>query len=79
MKFRPILKYLFILETVSNEERYKKGLKRLGKGYFQAHRLNPYNPLSYLFIPFLLIIGVFMFGFFGFWQQTESRNPFKWH
>jgi len=28
-------------------------------------RLNPYNPLTYIAIVMALIIGVFMFGFFG--------------
>ena len=76
---RKILKYLFIIQTVSNEERHKQGLKRLGKGYWNAHRLNPYNPLSYILIPILLVVGILMFGFVGIWKETDLRNPFKWN
>ncbi len=32
MDFIKILKYLRIVQTVSNEERHKQGLKRLGRG-----------------------------------------------
>jgi hypothetical protein len=39
--FRKALKYLYIVQTVSNEERRKQGLKHLGRGYFNAHRFNP--------------------------------------
>ncbi len=75
---RKALKYLKIIQTISNEERHKNGLKRLGRGYFEAHRLNPYNPLSYITVVFALVIGILMFGFYGFWKEADTRNPFKW-
>lgn len=75
---RKILKFLKIIQTASNEERHKKGLKRLGRGYWEAHRLNPYNPLSYITIILVLVIGILMFGFYGFWKETDTRNPFSW-
>jgi len=77
MNFRKTLKYLKILQEVSNEERKKQGLKRLGN-FSKAKRLNPYNPLSYIALIFILIVGIFMFGFVGFWKETETGNPFKW-
>jgi len=43
---KELLKKLKIVQEVSNEERHKLGLKRLGQGYFKAYRLNPLNPLS---------------------------------
>ena len=76
---RKILKFLRIVQSVSNEERHKKGLKRLGRGYFEAYRLNPYNPLSYITIVLILVIGIIMFGFVGFWKEVDFSNPFKWN
>ena len=78
MNFKKILKYLKILQTVSNEQRHKQGLKRLGRGFFEAHRFNPYNPLSYIAIIIILIVGILMFGFVGFWKETTTINPFMW-
>ena len=65
--------------TVSNVEREKKGLKRLGKGFEEAHRLNPFNPLSYVFFILLLIVGFILFGIVGFSKEVETLNPFKWN
>jgi len=79
MDFRKLLKYLKIVQTVSNEQRHKQGLKRLGRGYFEAHRFNPYNPLSYISLIAILIIGIIMFGFVGFWKEIDMYNPFKWN
>ncbi|OCB72829.1 hypothetical protein [Flavobacterium crassostreae] len=76
---RKALKLFKIIQTVSNENRHKNGLKRLGRGYFEAHRINPYNPLSYILIPITLIVGIFCFGFIGFWKEADLRNPFKWN
>jgi predicted PurR-regulated permease PerM len=42
-------------------------------------RLNPYNPLSYLTILLCLIIGVFMFGFVGVFNEFNMDElKFKW-
>lgn len=79
MSFRKALNYLQILQTISNEERNKKGLKRLGRGYFNAHRFNPYNPLSYIALVLIMIAGILMFGFVGFWKEIDGTNPFKWN
>ena len=77
--FRKILKYLKVVQVVSNEQRHKQGLKRLGSGYFNAHRFNPYNPISYIVLVIILIAGIIAFGFIGFWKETDLRNPFKWN
>jgi hypothetical protein len=76
--FREILKYLLILQEVSNEERHKQGLKRLGRGHFNAYRLNPYNPLSYIAVILIFVVGIIMFGIVGIWKETTTLNPFKW-
>jgi hypothetical protein len=75
---RKVLKRLFILQEVDNEERHEQGLKRLGRGYFNAYRINPYNPLSYLTVGIILILGILMFGLVGFWKETTVLNPFRW-
>jgi hypothetical protein len=76
---KKILKTLLIVQEVSNEERHKKGLKSLGKGYFKAYRFNPYNPLSYISLVIIAIVGVLMFGFYGITKEMEMANPFKWN
>jgi|APCry1669192269_1035402.scaffolds.fasta_scaffold00669_4 hypothetical protein len=74
---RNILKWLFIIQEVDNDWRNENGYKRLGKGYSKAYRLNPYNPLSYLTIIVVLIVGVLMFGVIGIWNEVDSK-PFRW-
>jgi hypothetical protein len=78
MNLKKILAHLQIVQTVSNEKRHEQGLKRLGRGYFEAHRFNPYNPLSYIVLIIILIVGILMFGLVGFWKETTTINPFKW-
>lgn len=72
---RKILKRLYIIQVVSN---YKKD-KKLGRGFHEAYRLNPFNPLSYITIVVALVVGILMFGFIGVWKETDLRNPFKWN
>ena len=76
---KKLLKHLRIIQTASNEQRHKQGLKRLGRGYFEAHRFNPYNPLSYISLVVILVVGIIMFGFVGFWKEIDMYNPFKWN
>lgn len=71
---RKLLKRLLIIQEVSNETRSPK----LGRGFFMARRFNPYNPLSYIALLIICIIGIAMFGFVGFWKETDMKNPFKW-
>ena len=67
---------LKIVQIVDNEERNKNGLKRLGRGYFEAYRLNPYNPLSYIIVLFSIPILILMYGFVGVFEKIF--NPFIW-
>lgn len=71
---RKLLKRLFIIQEVSNKNRNPK----LGRGFFTARRINPYNPLSYVALVVIFIVGILMFGFVGFWKEAEIKNPFKW-
>ena len=66
---RKILTFLYILQEKKNE-----------KGFIR-HRLNPYNPLSYLFLVTQLISGLIYYGIKGFSEEMDMRgkkNPFKW-
>jgi len=71
---RKLLKRLLIIQEVSNKGRNPQ----LGRGFFTARRLNPFNPLSYVTVIIAAIIGIVMFGFVGIWKEVESKNPFKW-
>lgn len=77
--FRKLLKHLHIVQEVDNNKRNNQGIKRLGRGYSEAYRLNPYNPISYIALIIMLIVGFLMFGFVGFWNETVTKNPFKWY
>jgi hypothetical protein len=72
---RKFLKFIYVIQEVSNKNRNPK----LGRGYFTARRLNPYNPLSYIALVIFLIVGLLMFGFVGLWKETDHTNPFKWN
>ena len=74
---RTLLKKLKVVQEVSNEERHKAGLKRLGQGYFQAYRLNPFNPLSYILVVITIPVIIAMYGFVGAYEK--ATNPFKWN
>ena len=73
---RKLLLTLKILQKVDNEKRTKQGLKRLGDGYFNAYRLNPYNPLSYIIVIVAIPIHLLLFGIMG--SLEGYNNPFKW-
>lgn len=73
-----ILIKLFILQKVDNRKRLENKLQKLGRGYMYAYRVNPYNPLSYIFIPIILLVGVLAFGFYGILNEMDFSNPFKW-
>jgi predicted PurR-regulated permease PerM len=72
---KKILKFLLIVQTVSNKGKNPK----LGRGFSQAHRLNPFNPLSYITVFIAIITGILMFGFVGVWKEFDMDNPFKWN
>lgn len=72
-----IRKLLIILYIVQVHKNTKDNTK--GRGYFEAYRLNPYNPLSYTTIIIVLIVAFLMFGAVGMWKEIDLRNPFKWN
>lgn len=74
---KKVLIYLFIVQEVDNRRRVRRGLSRLGRGGYKASRLNPYNPLSYILLIGLFIVGVVLFGVCGI--REEFPNPFRWN
>ena len=72
-----ILIALKIVQIIDNEKRNKQGLKRMGKGYFKAYRLNPFNPFCYLIIIISIPKLLFMYGFIGLFKK--AINPFQWN
>lgn len=70
-----ILKSIWVIQEVSNRNRSPK----LGNGFSTAKRFNPYNPLSYLVIVLFFVIGILMFGLYGFWKEVDYKNHFKWY
>lgn len=67
---RKILKLLFIIQEKDRFDPFKRSYK--------VRRINPYNPLSYITIILIMIVGLLMFGFVGIWKEVDVRNPFKW-
>lgn len=66
---RKILTKIYILQEKKNEHG------------FLRHRLNPYNPLSYLYLLLAFISGLLFYGIRGLSNEMDlrgKRNPFKW-
>lgn len=74
---KELLIKLKIVQVVSNEQRHKDGLKRLGEGYFKAYRINPFNPLSYILLVVTIPVIFLMYGFVGSFEK--AINPFRWY
>lgn len=55
----------------------KQVKSQIGPSYRKI-RMNPYNPLSYIYILLAFIVGLFMFGFVGIWKEMDLKNPFKY-
>lgn len=72
--FRKLLKQIGVLQEIDQKNKKEK----LGRGFSKAIRFNPYNPLSYIALVIILIVGLVMFGFVGIWKEMDLRNPFKW-
>jgi len=69
---------LLVIQVHDNEKCKIENCKKRGKGYYKAYRLNPFNPLSYLFAVLALIVALIMFGVVGMAKETDG-NPFKWN
>jgi len=72
---KSVLKSLHIVQEASNKGRNPK----LGRGFFTAKRLNPYNPLSYIALFVIVLSALICFGIIGMWKEMDNHNPFKWN
>jgi hypothetical protein len=68
--FKKLLKLLWIFQ----EKKYKDTFNVTRK----YRRLNPFNPLTYIAIVIIILVGFVMFGIVGFWKEVDLRNPFRW-
>lgn len=41
-------------------------------------RVNPYNPLSYIFLVIIFLLTIIFLGIIGFFELFDVDNPFKW-
>lgn len=73
---RKFLKFILVIQEKRIES--KHGNKKIGKIFRTYHRINPYNPLSYISIVIIVLVGILMFGFIGVWKEVDLKNPFKW-
>ena len=71
---RKLLKKIYVIQEVSSKskDRYLVG------NNIKFVRINPYNPLSYIFLTMLFLFGIIAFGVYGFWKEADLSNPFKW-
>lgn len=67
-----ILKYIGVFQT----RKIPYGNPELG--FRTEERINPFNPLSYLFILIGLVIGLLMYGFVGMWEKITLKKAFRW-
>jgi hypothetical protein len=67
---RILLKYFLVLQESEHLDSFKRSYKK--------ERLNPYNPLSYIIILVLIIVGIFMYGFVGAWKELRLKDYFQW-
>ena len=70
---RKLLMLLKILQETTIESN-----TRGFKDSYSVRRVNPYNPLSYIALTIIIIVGVIMFGVVGIRKEINSLNPFKW-
>jgi len=43
----------------------------------EFRRLNPYNPITYIFLSGLIAVSILLFGIVGVWESGVFK-PFKW-
>lgn len=71
--FRDFLIFIKVIQIHKNTKDDKRG-----RGYFEAERFNPYNPLSYVAVLIVFILAILMYGFVEVWEDTKNTNLFKW-
>lgn len=67
---RNFLKFIKVIQIKKQNDKFGNERK--------YYRLNPFNPLSYITLLLVLIIGLILFGFLGFKREIDTTNPFKY-
>lgn len=70
---RKLLKLIWVIQERENHKVYSN----LNCRYIEK-RMNPFNPLTYISILIIFLVGLLMFGVIGFWSEVDLRNPFRW-
>ncbi len=68
--FKKLLKFLWIFQEKKHKDTFNVTRK--------YRRLNPFNPLTYIAIVIIILVGFLIFGLVGFWKEVDLRNPFRW-
>jgi len=77
-KTRKVLKSLLIVQEKEWDITTRKKFGGKEYHYKRIHRrFNPFNPLTYVFLAIVIILGVILFGFVGFNKEVQMGNPFK--
>jgi hypothetical protein len=67
---RKFLKVIWVLQV--------RDVKGKHKAISEKRRLNPYNPLTYIFMIVIVIIAIVLYGIVGAWAQLDLEKPFTW-
>jgi len=69
-KIGAVLRFLCVLQDSKHIDSFKRS--------YTKQRMNPYNPLSYIIILVLIIVGIIMYGFVGVWKELRIKDMFRW-
>jgi uncharacterized membrane protein len=71
-----MIKEIFVKLKIIQEKKIKNAFNTT----YTMRRFNPYNPLTYITLFVLLIIGICMYGIVGVWEQVNMDDlKFKWN
>ena len=68
---RKILMFLSVIQ-------FKKELPNHKMYMVEKRRWNPFNPLTYVCLILLFIVGFVLYGVKGVFEETEIKDAFKW-
>jgi hypothetical protein len=67
---KKVLKALFVVQE-------KQEIDVLNRKHTKI-RLNPFNPLTYLFMLGLVLVGIILFGIYGVFNEVDLKKPFNY-
>lgn len=77
-KTRKVLKSLLIVQEKEVEITTRKKFGGEEYRYKRIYRrFNPFNPITYVFLAIVIVLGIILFGFVGFNKEVQMGNPFN--